>query len=104
MAKDWVDSCPCLFSGKEEYVRNTKDLRDYLRAAQCHILEPHDNIEDSYGPVPSVRLQRIPNSTLATSVWSYYECGSRYVRDCSLLHRTKYLFQNVFKPTVGSCP
>ena len=104
MAEDWVVGSPWLFRGKVDYVRGTRDLVTYLLRVQCHMLEPHDGVEESYGPVPNTRLRRITNSTLAADVWSYHDCSARYVRDCSLLHRTKYLIKNVFRPTVGSCP
>ena len=104
MAEDWIVGSPCLFRGKEDYVRDMRDLVVYLLRIQCHLLMPHNGVDESYGPVPVAQLQFMANSTLSSDVWSYRDCSARFVRDCSLLFKIMYVVRNMFSPTVGFCP
>ena len=104
MADDWIVGSPCLFMGRENYVSSIRSLVVYLLQIQCHLLVPHNGVDESYGPVPVAQLQLMANSTLSADVWSYQDCSARFVRDCSLLFRVKYLIKSMFRSTIGFCP
>ena len=91
MADDWNVGSPCVFRGHDGYVSNVQDLVDYLLYIQCHLLIPYNGENGLYGPVPNTDLQLAANSSLSSIVWSYQDCSARFVRDCYLLFRVKYV-------------